>query len=131
MYHKFFFISLLIVSLSSCNFYSNDFKLLPADKMQEVLVDIHIEEAAAQHKFDHPDSVKIHMHEAYLYIFEKHEIEAADFFNSFEYYIYNKIDELDELYQYVIQELSLKDAELSARKLKVDEEIEDDIEIED
>lgn len=118
-----FFILLFV--LSACDRNDVDFEILPEKKMVDILVEIHLHEAASE-AFGRgiPDSVRIEVLSAYDKIFEKHGVSFSLFEKNFNYYLFYRLDDLDLLYQRVIDELNVIEAQVQVQQERNKPEIE-------
>ncbi len=87
--------------------------VIQPDKMEKVLLDIHIVDGyiGAQPK---PDTVKIIASSYYKGIYKKFDIDSATYTRSLNYY-YNNPDVLTKMYEYVMKELEKKRKENDKR----------------
>lgn len=119
---KWTFILIIAVLGASCNSILNSkpSALLSEEEMTEVLVDIHLTEAALKVANDSlarlNDTTKIRI--LFANVFEKHDVDPDDFNSSLDYYLQH-IDELDKIYVEVINRLTELDATLQPKPVKV------------
>jgi hypothetical protein len=86
--------------------------LIPEKKMTAILVDIHIAETQVENMGLPHDTAMIFFQNQQQEIFKKHQVEAQDFFRSYDYYVTN-VSELDKIYEKVVDSLSVKEVEAS------------------
>ncbi len=81
------FFLLLLVSCNSGTDISSSKEKLSKEKMVEVLLDVHLAEASftviARNKKDDQSEIK----NEYALLFKKHEVQAEDFFSTYNFYI--------------------------------------------
>lgn len=90
--------------------------LLSRESVAQVLVDLHLLEAAMQAKVHSADSSKALFVGYNRFIFEKHGVDSEQFVRSFDYYLSNSL-QMDTIMGLVMEELSNQEA-LSRGKLK-------------
>lgn len=102
----------------SCNRLKNGAStadIIPQDSMIGILVDIHVADAVADHKFG-TDKPNLEFTNAmYEQIYKNHHITAAQYKASYKYYEAHPAD-MDKMYEQVITEISKKEAELKKAK---------------
>lgn len=94
------------IILMACNTNKVPDKVIPKDKMVNVLVDMHIADAVLS-KVRNQDTMLMMASSKYYYIFKKYSIDSAKFTNSLKYY-YFELDEFNELYKQVLDTLTAK-----------------------
>ena len=102
-----FFIFSLLILFVSCTDKTNSVpsKIISKDKMVDVLVDIHLAEAAADnHGLTKPE-INVMMAARYDSIFQKHEITFEQFRTSYDYYM-NHPDVFSDIYSEVVNKLT-------------------------
>ena len=106
------------VSLNSC---AEEKKkpagILPEETLIPILVDVHILEAQLEKKVMPIDSLAVLIKSNYNHLFERHQISEDQFMKTFNYYESHP-DEMDVLYQEVINELTKMEAELQGEKVE-------------
>ena len=116
-YGRLFLLSILLSLLASCYSESDkkpefdEKKIIPKEKMIEVLTDIHLVEgiiATTQREGVKKETYVTSYTNAVL---EKHDIGIGEFEESIRYYTYH-IEELDNIYEEVIIRLSKKESEV-------------------
>jgi Domain of unknown function (DUF4296) len=119
---KWTFILFFALLGASCNSILNSkpSALLSEEEMTEVLVDIHLTEAALRVADDSlarlNDTTKLRI--LFAAVYKKHNIDPDDFNVSLDYYLQH-IDELDKIYVEVINRLTELDATLQPKPVKV------------
>ena len=91
----------------SCNGKTNSVphRIISKDKMADILVDIHLAEAAADnHGFTKPE-INLMMASKYDSIFQKHQITFEQFKSSYDYYM-NHPAEFSDIYSEVVNKLT-------------------------
>lgn len=81
---------------------------MPKEKMTQVLIDIHIAEAAIALKGLEADSARILYSIQKQKVLKKHGVGEEEYDTSFEYYV-NHPELLDEVYTSVVDSLSLRE----------------------
>jgi hypothetical protein len=75
----------VLIFFVACNNHDKPDNLIEPDKMANVLIDMHLSDAALDVKFSQ-DSLLIFAKDRYNYVFNKHEIDSAKFSTSLKYY---------------------------------------------
>ena len=118
---KWAFILCFAVLAASCNsiLSSKPSGMLNEDKMIDVLVDIHLTEAALRVANDSlarlNDTTKLRI--LFAQVYEKHNVDPDDFNTSLDYYL-KHIDELDKIYVEVINRLTELEAKLQPKPVQ-------------
>jgi hypothetical protein len=118
---KWAFILCFALLAASCNsiLSSKPSGMLNEDKMIDVLVDIHLTEAALRVGNDSlarlNDTTKLRI--LFAQVYEKHNVDPDDFNTSLDYYL-KHIDELDKIYVEVINRLTELDARLQPKPVQ-------------
>jgi hypothetical protein len=101
-----FFFSILSLFVS-CTGKTNSVPsgIIPKDKMVEVLVDIHLAEAAADNRGLTKPEINLMMASKYDTIFLKHKTTFKQFKSSYEYYM-NHPDMFSDIYSEVVNKLT-------------------------
>lgn len=106
---------LLLISLLACSGDRRPDDLIPKEKMASILIDIHITEAIIEEKRLPKDST----YSLYLAmeneILNRYGVDTAEFIRSYEFYSQN-IQDLDEIYEWVIDTLNQEQAEMRATR---------------
>jgi len=102
-----FFLFSILTLLISCTGKTNSVpsRIIPKDKMVDVLVDIHLAEAAADNHGFTKLEINLIMASKYDTVFQKHEITYEQFTSSYSYYM-NHPDELSDIYSEVVNKLT-------------------------
>jgi hypothetical protein len=113
IFFKYLFIA-LVVLINSCKDDSlgtveKPKNLISRNGMALILADMHLADAGLQAMSLSPDSLKRSSAGYDVFIFEKHETTEKDFETSFDYYL-SKPNEMDSVYQEVIELLSEQEA---------------------
>ncbi len=87
--------------------------ILHPDTMKQVLIDIHLAEAAIERKQIEGDSATILAQKYYNEIYAVHDITEEQFKKSFTYYR-KKPKQFERMYKELIEDMSKSEAELSA-----------------
>ena len=97
----------ILTLLISCNGKTNSVphRIISKDKMVDVLVDIHLAEAAADNHGFTKAEINLMMASKYDSIFQKHEITFDQFKTSYDYYL-NHPDEFSDIYSEVVNKLT-------------------------
>ena len=105
-----FLIIILFLSFSACNIEKKEKQdqvpehIISPEQMDEVLVDIHIVEAALKYKRGIGEKYKLYSNQYFDHVFKKHNISKKQFEESLEYY-YKHEKQLDDIYENVLEEL--------------------------
>ncbi|MCF8232796.1 MAG: DUF4296 domain-containing protein [Bacteroidales bacterium] len=94
---------------------SPEYRIVEKDEMVDVMVDVHLVEAALRNKKLSGDSLKKLTNNYYQNLFDKHNISRRDFDSSFAYYEDN-VGELNKIYEKVIEGLNKKQRKLEQIK---------------
>ena len=93
-------------------------KVIPKDKMADILVDVHLAEASAENRGLNSPQINIQMAAKYDSLFQKHETSFSQFKSSYDYYL-DHPDELSEIYTIVVNKLTTIESKInSGRKIK-------------
>lgn len=95
--------------------------LLTKGKMTDILADIHLAEAQVGHQFPNRDSAKMAFNLLEAQIFAKHNVSDSVFRQSYEYYLLY-LKELDQIYEAVVDTLSLRELKARNQVKSVEEE---------
>ncbi|MBK6444969.1 MAG: DUF4296 domain-containing protein [Bacteroidetes bacterium] len=106
--HSVFFFCTLLFSFLANSCSKNEEKIpkdvLSPDEMVPLLIDMHIAQAAVS-VFQYSDTIRYNNTELSVYILKKRKIEPEKYLRSMKYYS-ARPDQLSEIYQHVIDELS-------------------------
>lgn len=86
--------------------------VLPRDTMEMVLLDLHLMEGAWLQEKREDARANILPNKYFQVILEKYHITREEFDESMRYYTYH-IDEMDEMFEHVINDLGKKESELN------------------
>lgn len=114
---KFSCASILILFLiMACSTKETDLPPISKEKMQAVLMDMHLAHAASQFRLVTKDSLLLpHKSHYYEQIFATHQITEEAYQNAYDYYFKNP-DVLHEIYEGLIEELTKIEAENQTEK---------------
>ncbi len=87
--------------------------IIPFDKMQKVLKDIHLADGLANREGDPNGIAEALTKEYYKAVFKKHNIADSAFYRSFKYYMY-EANQMDSMYNNIVTEISKEQAEIQA-----------------
>ncbi|MET3540945.1 hypothetical protein ABID22_001659 [Pontibacter aydingkolensis] len=87
--------------------------LLSRDKMVQVLADIHIAESQVESKVIYPDTALMSFNFREKEIFEEHGVTEQEFRSTYQYYLDN-LKQMDELYEIIVDTLSLRETKMRA-----------------
>ncbi len=87
--------------------------LMTREQMVAFLIDSHLLEGNLQTIKIHRDSLAVIFNERERDLYEKHQIDSGQFMQSYQYYLH-RVDELSEIYDAVIDSLSLKEKMLNS-----------------
>jgi hypothetical protein len=85
------------------------------EKMSEILTDFHLLQSAMKQKQSKKEDFMFENRYYHYLIFKKHNVTQEEFENSLEYYKY-RIDELNNIYEDVIINLSVLESEIKSKK---------------
>lgn len=88
--------------------------LIPAEKMIDLITDVHIAEALIVQNQTHGQNVPYYTALYFKTILKKFNITRKDFYENMEYYAYNS-RKLEDIYTEVITNLTKKQTEISLR----------------
>jgi hypothetical protein len=89
-------------------------KVIPLQKMQLILEDIHIADGIANRQNASDEETRKITQMLYDEVFKKHGVSEKQFFESFQYYLFHA-ELLDSMYNHIIVEISKKQALQQAR----------------
>jgi len=102
---------LILFLITACSTKETDLPPISKEKMQAVLMDMHLAQAAAQFRLVTKDSLLLpHKSNYYEQIFATHQITAEAYQNAYDYYFKNP-EILHEIYAGLIEELTKIEAE--------------------
>ncbi len=87
--------------------------LIPMEKMASILIDIHLSEAYTERQNLRGDTAFSFYKDLEYRNFQDHGVDSATFFSSYDYYVRN-IQDLDQIYEWVVDTLNSEQAELRA-----------------
>nr|WP_255709838.1 DUF4296 domain-containing protein [Pontibacter harenae] len=87
--------------------------LIPEEKMVRIMADVHTVEALVEAKQLYPDTALMTYNRAKREILEKHEVSEEKFRATYTYYLEN-VDQMDKLYEIIIDTLSVREAKFNA-----------------
>ncbi|WP_240676207.1 DUF4296 domain-containing protein [Botryobacter ruber] len=92
--------------------------LLRQEKMVQILADIHTVEAQVERAILYPDTALMTFNHYQEEVLEKHDVTNEEFRTTYRYYLRN-LDEMNKLYEVVIDTLSLREIK-AARQANAD-----------
>lgn len=107
--------------LLSCQQQPDDLpaNMVPQQTMVRILADIHTAEALIERNVSYPDTAQVIYAEEHAEILEKYGVEQEAFRETYEYYLTN-LEEMDKLYEVVVDTLSVRESLAEAVKAKAD-----------
>lgn len=113
------FLFTILTLLISCTGKTNSVpsRIIPKDKMVDVLVDIHLAEAAADNRGFTKPQINLVMAARYDTIFMKNAITYDQFKYSYDYYM-NHPDEFSDIYSEVVNKLTTMVSKVKSNKKK-------------
>ena len=107
--------------LLSCQQQPDDLptNMVPQQTMVRILADIHTAEALIERNVSYPDTAQVIYAEEHAEILEKYGVEQGAFRETYEYYLTN-LEEMDKLYEVVVDTLSVRESLAEAVKAKAD-----------
>lgn len=109
MRHFWLFVVFVFV-LVSCSHEEGSRPEIKKDKLVDVLVDVHLTDGYLSYSGSRIDRNRDRIEGAYSYVFRKHDITPLQFGNTMKYYSHH-IDEYEQLYNKVIEKLTLYETE--------------------
>lgn len=108
---------LLIATLNACSGKgaSGDTTIIPPQKMQEILLDIHLADGIANREGEADNSTENRTITLYKEVFAKYKISENQFYTSFNFYLQHA-DTLDKIYEKIITEISKEQAQIKTEK---------------
>ncbi|WP_148041378.1 DUF4296 domain-containing protein [Rufibacter immobilis] len=91
--------------------------LIAGEKMANILVDIHLQEAVIGRTIHHYDTSRAAYKQAHKQILKRHAISDSAFKHSYDYYLAHP-DQMDKIYEVVLDSLSLREAKLTSQGSK-------------
>lgn len=88
--------------------------MIPQEKMVRILADIHTTEAIIETSVIYPDTALMTFNTEQQEIFEKHHVTQEEFKDTYNYYL-NNLGEMDELYEIVVDTLSMRETKAQAQ----------------
>lgn len=108
---KAIFILLLFVACKEKNKAPND--LIDKDTMKHIIMDIAIFDAIVEgEKLESNKLLYNYKQAQYQNVFDKYSIDKENFIESYKYYL-NNLDSANAMYDEIIEEISVKEAELN------------------
>jgi hypothetical protein len=108
----FMLFALLLVAGCKQRFPSVPSDIIPVDKMESILVDMHISDAVAEVKTMGDINEKKLTQQYYLQIYRNHGISKNDFLKSYTFYENNPVL-LNKIYDDILGEMSKRDARIN------------------
>ena len=93
--------------------------MIPQQKMVRILADIHTTEALIERNVSYPDTGLVLFADKHAEILKKHEVEKQAFEDTYRYYL-RHLQEMDKLYEVVVDTLSVRESQAEAIKAKSD-----------
>ncbi|MEJ8755500.1 DUF4296 domain-containing protein [Pontibacter sp. H259] len=89
--------------------------MVPQDKMVQILSDVHVMEALIEANVPHPDSAAMAYNKQHKAILKKYGISNARFNSTYKYYGEN-LQEMDRLYEIILDTLTAREAKLVSKE---------------
>lgn len=93
--------------------------MIPQQKMVRILADIHTTEALIERNVSYPDTALVIYADEHAEILKKHGVEKQAFETTYRYYL-THLEEMDKLYEIVVDTLSVRESQAEAIKAKTD-----------
>ena len=87
--------------------------LLPPAKLTSILADIHIAESRVELMRVSPDTANVIFKRLQEEIFQKHQVNQAEFTKTYDYYL-NNINALDKIYEGLVDTLGMREIQATA-----------------
>lgn len=115
------FCILFCLCLLSCQQQTDDkpANMVPQQKMVRILADIHTAEAQIERSVSYPDTALVIYAEEQAKILKKHGVKQQAFKETYRYYL-THLEEMDKLYEIVVDTLSVRESQAEAIKAKSD-----------
>ena len=91
--------------------------MVPEAKMVQILADVHVMESLIEATINYPDTAVMVYNKEHKKILEKYGVEQAAFRNTYNFYGAN-LQEMDRLYEIILDTLSAREAKYVAKKSK-------------
>nr|WP_304608536.1 DUF4296 domain-containing protein [Pontibacter anaerobius] len=88
--------------------------MIPQEKMVRILADIHTTEALIETNVIYPDTALMSFNQEQAKIFEQYDVTQEQFKDTYNYYLRN-IEEMDVLYEIVVDTLSVRESKMQAK----------------
>nr|WP_262918116.1 DUF4296 domain-containing protein [Pontibacter sp. E15-1] len=92
--------------------------MVPTQKMVRILADIHTAEAVIEHNVSYPDTALVLYSEQQADILKKYGVKPQAFEDSYRYYL-THIEEMDKLYEVVVDSLSVRESRIKAAQREI------------
>lgn len=109
---KKYFLILLVVVACSSELMDKPLNLMTKEQMVAFLIDSHLIEGKLQTIKINTDSLKLIFLDLEKELYQEHHIDSEQFMQSYHYYLH-EVDELSEIYEAVIDSLSLREKMLN------------------
>jgi len=109
---KKFFLILLVALACSSELKDKPLNLMTKEQMVAFLIDSHLIEGKLQTIKINTDSLKLIFLDLEKELYQDHHIDSEQFMQSYHYYLH-EVDELSEIYEAVIDSLSLREKMLN------------------
>ncbi len=108
-------IFVIVLFFSSCNANQQNTGILPEDKMKEVLMDLHLTDAAGRQSVIEYNGSALVKNKQVLEVLQKHNLTLEQFNQNLKFYI-EDIEKFDVFYDQIIEKIRDKEAELTKVK---------------
>ncbi|MHA6248016.1 DUF4296 domain-containing protein [Pontibacter sp. CAU 1760] len=89
--------------------------MVPKAKMVRILADIHTAEAIIERNVPYPDTALVVFAERHANILKGYQVKEQDFKKTYRYYL-RHLDEMDKLYEVVVDTLSVRESKARAKE---------------
>ncbi|WP_345160107.1 DUF4296 domain-containing protein [Pontibacter saemangeumensis] len=115
------FCILFCLCLLSCQQQNEDKpeNMIPQQKMVRILADIHTAEAQLERNVSYPDTALVMFADQQTDILKKHGVGKQAFKDTYRYYL-THLEEMDKLYEMIVDSLSVRESKAEAIKAKTD-----------
>ncbi|WP_157593301.1 DUF4296 domain-containing protein [Rufibacter tibetensis] len=90
--------------------------LISEEKMTRIMIDVQLTEAVIGRSFPNYDSSRVAYKQAHKLILKRHAVSDSAFKHSYDFYL-SKPEQLDKIYEVVLDSLSVREAKLTAKSL--------------
>jgi len=105
----------IILFITACNSKNQNSAILPEDKMKEVLMDLHLTDAAGRQSVIEYNGSNLVKNKQVLEVLQKHNLTIEQFNQNLKFHI-EDVEKFDVFYDQIIEKFRDKEAELTKVK---------------